>query len=408
MKFIHAADLHLDSPLRGLSRYDGAPEREMRGATRVALERLVELALEEAVELILVAGDVYDGDWRDYNTGLFLNRQLGKLAAAGIHVILASGNHDAANRMTKDLKPPKGVHWLDTRKPETVRLGDIGVSVHGQGFATAAETTNLALGYPEPDLDLLNIGLLHTNVGGRAGHEQYAPCSLEDLVAKGYDYWALGHIHQRQVVCESPYIVYAGNLQGRSVRETGAKGVTLVTVEAGKIRNVEARELDVARWEVLRVDCGDCGTSDDVLSRIETAMSALLTAGTLTAIRICLTGTCAAHAELGADLPRWVSEIRNLANTEGDGLLWIEKVLLETSDPPAAQSGGEARFETPGTDPPSDEELAEWFNLNFSQLAGRLGQHPDLPKLDSQALRAVLPQAHALLRGKLYAGGNEE
>src|SRR6188768_3573662 len=122
MKFLHAADIHLDSPLHGLERYEGAPMAQIRASTRRSLEKLVELALREKVAFVLIAGDLYDGDWRDYNTGLFLTAQLGRLREAGIPVYIVSGNHDAASQLTKHLRPPDNVTFLDNRKPQTIHL----------------------------------------------------------------------------------------------------------------------------------------------------------------------------------------------------------------------------------------------------------------------------------------------
>ena len=200
MKFLHAADVHLDSPLRGLERYDEAPAAEIRGATRRAFENLVELAITEAVGFVLLAGDLYDADWKDYNTGLFFARQMARLQEAGIQVLVIAGNHDAASQITRALRPPPNVHLFSTRAPETVVLDRLGVAVHGQGFATRAVTDDLTRAYPPARSDLFNIGLLHTSLDGRPGHEPYAPCTLEGLRSRGYQYWALGHVHQQEVV----------------------------------------------------------------------------------------------------------------------------------------------------------------------------------------------------------------
>ncbi|MCB1796433.1 MAG: DNA repair exonuclease, partial [Candidatus Competibacteraceae bacterium] len=106
MRFLHAADLHLDSPLRGLDRYEGAPVDEVRGATRRAFENLIAVARRERVDLVVIAGDLYDGDWPDYNTGLFFIKGVAQLAEEGIPVAIVRGNHDAASRLTKALRLP--------------------------------------------------------------------------------------------------------------------------------------------------------------------------------------------------------------------------------------------------------------------------------------------------------------
>jgi exonuclease SbcD len=252
-KFIHAADVHLDSPLRGLEQYEGAPVEEIRGASRRALENLVELAIAEQVAFVLFAGDLYDGDWKDYNTGLYFGRQMTKLREAGIRAFLLSGNHDAASQLTRHLRLPDNIKILSDQKPESVSLEDFGVMLHGQGFPRRVVTENLSAGYPKPVPHLFNIGLLHTSVDGREGHEPYAPCSLEGLLSKGYDYWALGHVHRREILHQDPWVVFPGNIQGRHVRETGPKGCTVVTVRDGRVLSVEHRDLNVLRWSVCDV-----------------------------------------------------------------------------------------------------------------------------------------------------------
>ena len=234
-RFLHAADIHLDSPLKGLAGQEESIAERIRTATREALDQLVGIAIEEQVAFLIIAGDLYDGDWRDYNTGLYFIRQMGRLNQAGIPVYLLHGNHDAESQITRRLALPDNVQVFGSRRPESSRIDDLGVVLHGQSFGQRAVIDNLALTYPEPVARAFNIGVLHTGLGGMGGHDDYAPCSLADLVNKGYDYWALGHVHQAAVLHERPHIVFPGNLQGRHVRETGAKGATLVAVESGEV-----------------------------------------------------------------------------------------------------------------------------------------------------------------------------
>ena len=163
VSFLHAADLHLDSPLRKLERYEGAPAETLRSATRGALDNLVALALDRAVDFVLIAGDIYDGSWRDYNTGLFFASRMSRLGEADIPVFLIAGNHDAASRMTRSLRLPENVHQFPVDRPDTVRLDRLGVAIHGQGFASPAVKENLAAAYPPAVPGYVNIGLLHTD-----------------------------------------------------------------------------------------------------------------------------------------------------------------------------------------------------------------------------------------------------
>lgn len=333
--FLHAADIHLDSPLRGLEAYADAPVEQLRQATRRAFDNLIELAIAERVAFVLLAGDLYDGEWKDYNTGLFFIDRLSRLRKEKIRVFLASGNHDAASQITKGLRLPDNVHLFSTKQPETVILEEFGVAVHGQGYPTRALAENLARHYPQALPHYLNIGLLHTSLTGRQGHEPYAPCSLDDLKARGYEYWALGHVHQREEVSRAPWIVFPGNIQGRHIQETGAKGATLVRVEEGRIAAVEHRDLDVLRWSLCRVDLTDCATMDLALDAVRQAMDTeqANTGGRPLAIRLQLVGKSPLHAELHRDSAALTEEFRGLA--AGLGEMWLEKVQFSTQRPVA-------------------------------------------------------------------------
>jgi DNA repair protein SbcD/Mre11 len=341
MKFIHAADIHLDSPLRGLERYEGAPVEAVRSATRDALVNLVQTAIDESVDLVLIAGDLYDGDWKDYNTGLFLVAQLRRLHEAGIRVLLISGNHDAASRITKALRWPESVTVFSTSRPETVLFDDLEVAVHGQGYASQAVTCDLSVDYPEPVPGCFNIGLLHTSADGREGHEPYAPCTVPSLVARGYDYWALGHVHQREVLHLDPWIVFPGNLQGRHVREAGAKGATLVTVEDRRVVSVDHVELDVLRWAVCEVDVSAAESPLDVIDLVVARLAELEreSGDRVLAARVRIVGRTPAHEALARDPEHWVNELRAAALGLA-GSVWLEKVVLATGRPVGAGGDG--------------------------------------------------------------------
>ncbi|MDY6833587.1 MAG: DNA repair exonuclease [Chloroflexota bacterium] len=332
MKFIHAADIHLDSPFVGLEQYDGAPIDEIRGASRKAFRNLVDLAISDGVSIVLLAGDLYDGDWKDYNTGLFFTAQMTKLREAGIRVIVIAGNHDAASQITRHLRMPDNVKWLSVQKPESVVLEDFGMAVHGQGFPSRAVTDDLSEAYPEAISSLFNIGLLHTGVNGRQGHDLYAPCSVQGLLSKGYNYWALGHIHKREILHENPWILFPGNLQGRNVRETGPKGCTLVTIQDGMVHSIEHHDLDVLRWSVCEVDSSGTLCGEDIVDRVALALQQELVGsdGRPLAVRVQLVGHCKAHREFSANIDHWTNEIRAHATDISNGAIWIEKVKDRT------------------------------------------------------------------------------
>jgi exonuclease SbcD len=336
--FIHTADIHLDSPMLRLERYEGAPVEELRHATRRAMENLIDLAIARHVNFVLISGDLYDGDWRDYNTGLYLVSQMAMLREARIPVYIIAGNHDAASKMTRTLRPPENVFMFPTDRPGTFYLDDLGIAIHGQGFDTQAVLEDLSAGYPLAIPGYFNIGMLHTCATGREGHEAYAPCTLEGLLSRGYDYWALGHVHKREVLHEDPMIVFPGNIQGRNIRETGPKGCMLVTVDDRGSAELEFYPLDVVRWFRCEIDASDMDRGIDVLDCIRTSLEGLLEENAMPlVVRIEIKGICQAHSEIAADPEHWDMEIRSTAIDLG-GQIWIEKVIFQTS-PPETVSG---------------------------------------------------------------------
>ncbi len=335
MKFIHAADIHLDSPLRGLARYEGAPVQQIRQATRQALMNLVEQARLEAVDFILLAGDLYDGDWKDYNTGLFFNEQMTRLSEVNIPVFMVLGNHDATNSMTRALRLPSNVTQLDSQRPQTVCLEQLGVAIHGQSFASRSVSEDLSQHYPPALKGYYNIGLLHTSLTGSQHHATYAPCRLESLLAHGYDYWALGHIHQQNILHKDPWIVFPGNLQGRHIRETGPKGCLLVHVDPAQRTTVSPLNLDVLRWETCHLNLNTLTNLDELLDEISKTVTAQTqqAEGRPLALRLILEGNSPLHHPLHQHSTRWLNEIRAVSTEAGTGSVWIEKIIPLTTAP---------------------------------------------------------------------------
>jgi len=420
VKFVHAADIHLDSPLRGLEGYEGAPIDEIRGATRRAFENLIQLAIDEAVAFVLLAGDLYDGDWKDYNTGLFFTRQLSRLQGAGILAYVVAGNHDAASQITKTLRPPQNVHVFATRAPETVLLEELGVAIHGQGFPNRTVTDDLTRRYPLADPDLFNIGLLHTSLDGRPGHESYAPCTLDGLRSRGYQYWALGHVHNREVVAQEPWVVFPGNTQGRHARETGSKGCSLVNVEAGRGESVEHRALDVVRWSVCSADVAGAKAMDEVYDRVGHALADAVGEGEgrLVAARLRLEGACPVHTNLRAAREQVTNECRSLAGMIGSGDLWIEKVVFatrraESEDAAIARDdafGGLLRtIRDLELDPSRLSKLAEEVEDLSAKLPIDLRSGPDaFDPSRPEYIRECLEDVKALLLERLLSEGGAE
>ncbi|MDB5843924.1 MAG: metallophosphoesterase [Polaromonas sp.] len=422
MRFIHTADLHIDSPLRGLSRYEGAPLERLRGATRRALERLVDLALDEQVDFVLIAGDLYDRDWQDFHTGLFVREQMVRLGRKGIRVFIVQGNHDARGVITRQIPWPDNVKVFSSRTAETVCLEALGVAIHGHSFPDREVPEDLVPGYPLAVAGYFNIGLLHTSLTGIGGHDTYAPTTLPDLKSRGYDYWALGHIHARQVVCEQPRVVFPGNLQGRHARETGPKGCELVTVEGTRM-TARFMPLAVVRWHQIGIDLQPVKALDELPLRIAQALALAASEDidVLHAVRIVLSGETHLHALESRQPGTLAAAVQAAAQDVSGAEVWIEQVRLDLRSP-LDRSRVEQGDDALG-------ELVRWVDLlandrpgleNFCRtaLSDVLGKVPaevlvamaheaadattDIPRLDdAAALLALLKDAEATLLARL-------
>jgi DNA repair exonuclease SbcCD nuclease subunit len=383
--------------MRGLVPYDDAPVESIRNATRVAFESIVVDAIKHEAHLVVIGGDLYDGSWRDYNTGIFVTNRLAELNDAGVPVAIVQGNHDAESVVTRQLRLPSKTRLLSSSKPETWVLGELGIAVHGQSYAERATLDDLTLRYPHADPGLVNIGLLHTCFNGQLGHEPYAPCTLDGLRAKGYDYWALGHVHSFTVLCEDPLVVFPGNLQGRNVRETGRKGACLVTFE-DRQPNIERLFTDFVRWEHVRVDVSEAKNLDDCLDRCRDELSrAIATRAEIYALRVEFEGSTAANRILRSHHEHLTAEVRALASNLGGTAVWIEKVVVST-----ALLKGNLDLSGDGVAGEIGRVLGELQN-ELSSLAGT--DNPRLPELSSlrSRLRAAdLEVDDALSDEELY------
>lgn len=334
-RFLHAADLHLDSPLIGLAQKSRELASQIDHASRRAFDNLVSLAIEEGCRFVLLSGDLFDGQWRDYRTGLFFADRLRQLEEAGVDVYVILGNHDAESRFASRLELSRNVHLFSPRKAETVRVEGLDAAIHGRSFPHREVTENIALNYPPPEPDCFNVGLLHTACSGRDGHASYAPCSLDQLVNHGYDYWALGHVHAREVLSEYPHVVYSGNLQGRNSRETGPKGASLVMVQDGRVAGCEHRVLDAVRWSTATVPVGSSDDTTTVLESTRKHVEHELDAadGRPLVLRLRFTGVTSLHNELVASSTQLREELETMAATISDEA-WIEKFEVATQPPP--------------------------------------------------------------------------
>jgi DNA repair protein SbcD/Mre11 len=414
-RFLHAADLHLDSPLRGLETFQDAPVAQIRAASRRALDNLVDLAIREQASFLVISGDLFDGDWKDYHTALFLADRLGRLGNAGIPVYVASGNHDAESVISRTLRLPDNVRVFSSSSPQTFIDDRTGAALHGQGYPHRDLTDNLAAAYPPSRTALFNIGVLHTALTGRAGHARYAPCTLDDLRSKGYQYWALGHLHQPEVVCRDPWVVFPGCIQGRHIKEQGPKGAVMVTVDEGRVIDVDPRVVDVLRWGSCPVEVDSCGTWGELLDAVRLKLSEARSGcdGRPLAVRVSLTGESRISSLVQDRQEALFEEIGALAAGMGD--IWLEKISLAIRPATVTGSGSASPF----------RDLIDSLSPDGLDLESIAGEMPELAEfrsklppeatsgddpfdpLDPEFLRSIRGEIADLLMARLTRPGGD-
>ena len=335
--FVHAADIHLDSSLAGLADPNEEFSAAVASATRRAFANVVDLAIDEGAQLLVIAGDLYDGTWKDQSTGQFASAQLARLSRAGIRTFMVFGNHDAESRVSRHFAPPPGVHRFDNRRCETVLVDDLGLAVHGRSYREAATTADIAATYCPAVPGRFNLALLHTSLDGHPGHARYAPCSLEGLRSTGHDYWALGHVHERGVRSEHPFVVFPGNTQGRGVRESGARGASVVRVRGGAVASIRHHACDEVRFARATIDAGSRAGVGELLSGVGEAMVASVfgVADKPTAIRVTVKAGGELRRRILADRDWFAGEVQVEATNRSDRL-FVESVRVEAAEEGAA------------------------------------------------------------------------
>lgn len=384
VRLLHLADVHLDTAFEGRS---ASLREHLRDALRTAFQRAVDCAIDEEVHAVLLAGDLFDDDRLSVTTEAFLVEQVQRLDDAGIDTVYVTGNHDPGGSGFRAAKIdwPDRFHYVDDRSPTTIELtgpdGTPHATVVAAGHVDAHEDTNLAARFPEAEGAGPTIGLLHAHVTSAnqvEAHDRYAPCTIDDLRAPDYDYWALGHIHTRQQVDENAHAWYPGNLQGRSPRETGGRGGLLVTLGTGRTPEVEFRPLAPTRWEHLTLDdLGDVDTVQALVQRTQAAYQSIAEGATAAGwlLRVTLSGPCPMADDLAS--PEQVEE--------------LEQVLAERLQPEPGQTVRDVEVRSRALVPPvnPDDYREE------THLAGEVLDLLDRARTDDDVLDTVAPDALA-------------
>lgn len=397
IKILHTADVHLDSPLRSLALRNAGLRETVAAASRAAFSQMIDRALSEEVAAILISGDLFDGRERTARTGAFLLAELDRLAEAGIQVYYIKGNHDAENPITGTLDLPQHVHVFDARGGKHQLAED--VWIHGVSFAESHAPESLLPRFKAPVEGAVNIAMLHSSLAGAAGHDVYAPCSVSDLAAMGFDYWALGHIHKRQIHAEAPWVVMPGIPQGRDIGEAGPKSATLLTIEQGQIA---LSEVPTSVVEFVETELDVTGAANDEALRATlkahlSVLSAALVAPT-GVVRLTIKGAPARHWQILRDRDVWTEQVHVLAQTCGD--LWIDKLIFELA-PEAAQDTSGASDELAAImaticgEPGFQEHARQYVETVLQDLPATLRERLIADEAARDALVARLTQAGA-------------
>lgn len=254
MKFIHVADVHLDSKTVGIKQFYGQSSLCISELVQKAFVSLIDLAIDEKVDFVIIAGDLFDSNWKDYAIGLFFIDQIKRLSCPVYYI---RGNHDSENRLMKSLPYPQNLYLFESNQPQTIIHESLKIALHGQSYSHYHIQDDLVESYPPALSGYFNIGILHSSGSKKNGEPPYAPYDELILKSKGYHYWALGHIHQNQIVSTNPLSIYSGVIQGRHIKETGPKGCYLITVDEREIKNVDFCSLATAVWLKIELELSE-------------------------------------------------------------------------------------------------------------------------------------------------------
>ncbi|MCA0989202.1 metallophosphoesterase family protein [Guptibacillus algicola] len=270
LSFLHCADLHLDRPFSGAQSLPPDIHNFVKDSAYRSFRRIIDLAIEESVDFVLFAGDLFDSSYRSLQSQMVLYRELQRLDKAGIRSFLSHGNHDALDGDWISIDWPESSYFFG-QEVESVpfyrdqqKLADI----HGFSYPERHVIENMSIYYERTDDESFQIGMLHGNVEGNTDHASYAPFTISDLVNKNFDYWALGHIHIRKRLAEDPPIVYPGNIQGAHRKETGEKGCYLVLMNEAEVMTSFHSTADVI-WQKESIDISKVETIQDLLRTCE-------------------------------------------------------------------------------------------------------------------------------------------
>jgi len=340
LRFLHCADLHIDSPFKGIGKIHPEFRDILYNSTYQSFAKIVDLALSEEVDFVAICGDVYDSSDKSLKAQIHFRDELSRLAAAGITAYIVHGNHDPLNGWSASLIWPDNVKVFGGEDFECVdfkRQDNTLARIYGISYKERDVTQNLALRFQHEETDIPAIALLHANIGSNPAHKSYAPASINDLLNRGINYWALGHVHQRAILRDaSPSIVYPGNSQARHPRETGAKGCYIVDMESDGTCSMRFEETDLVRYESKAIDIENITDVDTLVGQILGLCddNSQNVNGRTIVLRLVLVGRSELHGQLSRS--ENTQELLETAQTrliESGSAVLIDRIQLQSSSP---------------------------------------------------------------------------
>ena len=413
VKFIHTADLHLDTPFKGLTNWNSELAKRLKNATLGSLKKIVDLGIQENVDFLVISGDIFDSENQSLAAQLNFVEEMQRLTEKRIPAYFICGNHDPLSSWLEDLQMPENVFRFNASEVENQTFrknGEPIADIHGISFANKTVSKNLASSYKVKDQPSpVKIALLHGTVGISGPHENFAPFKVEDIADKGFDYWALGHIHKRQVVWQKyPAVVYPGNPQGRDFGETGAKGCYMVEIDQNKTLDISFVPVQQIRFEELEIDLTGEDTINVLPGKIQEAVTGLndYEENTSYIIRISLTGRTPLHSRFNR--PGEMEQVLDFLN-EGQldqtHFTWIDSIevntkpvididkIRERSDFPGEILNAIEQYES------DSQKLKEWIESVDKEFSGQAKREID--GLSEEDHRQIIEKAKWMLLDKL-------
>lgn len=338
VRFIHTADLHLDTPFRGLASWNKELAGRLKDATFQAFRKIIDIAIYENVDFLIISGDIFDSEHKSLAAQLKFVSQVNRLAELGIAAYIICGNHDPVSSWLDTIKLPENVYRFDSSRLHHYtfsREENPVADLYGMSFGSKVIRENLALKYKTlENQSPVSIAILHGTVGSPGPHENFAPFRMEDVMNKGFDYWALGHIHKRKVVHEAhPAIVYPGNPQGRDFGETGAKGCYLVEIIPGNNPSIKFIPTHTIRFEEIQINLTGEHEIGKLPDKIEEARIRIddYDENDSYILRITLTGRTPLHGQLYKhDEMQQIMDFFNEGQLEQEVFTWIDQINTMT------------------------------------------------------------------------------